>query len=107
MTLLLSLLVFLVSVAFLILAAKFFTQAAEVIGYGLGLSPFVVGVVIVSIGTSLPELISAIAAAQSANSEIVAGNVIGSSLSNILFVLGLTAILSPKRLLKQEAMTRA
>ncbi|MCE3018142.1 MAG: sodium:calcium antiporter [Pirellula sp.] len=98
MTLLLSLLVFLVSVAFLILAAKFFTQAAEVIGYGLGLSPFVVGVVIVSIGTSLPELISAIAAAQSANSEIVAGNVIGSSLSNILFVLGLTAILSPKRI---------
>jgi cation:H+ antiporter len=98
MTLLLSLLVFLVSVAFLILAAKFFTQAAEVLGYGFGLSPFVVGVVIVSIGTSLPELISAIAASRSGDSEIVAGNVIGSSLSNILFVLGLTALLSPKRI---------
>lgn len=98
MALLFSLLVFLISVAFLIVAAKFFTQAAEVIGYALGLSPFVVGVVIVSIGTSLPELISAIVAARSGDSEIVAGNVIGSSLSNILFVLGLTALLSPKRI---------
>lgn len=98
MTLLFSLTVFVIAVAFLILAAKYFTQAAEVIGYALGLSPFVVGVVIVSIGTSLPELISAIAAARSGDSEIVAGNVIGSSLSNILFVLGLTALLSPKRI---------
>jgi len=98
MDLLLSFVVFLISVAFLIAAANFFTQSAEIIGYSLGMTPFVVGVVIVSVGTSLPELISAIVAVRSGDSEIVAGNVIGSSLSNLLFVLGLTALLSPKRI---------
>jgi cation:H+ antiporter len=93
-----SFFIFAVSVSFLIGAAKLFTNSAEVIGYRLGLSSFVVGVVLVSVGTSLPELISAIAAVRSGNSEIVAGNVIGSSLSNILFVLGLTVLVSPKRI---------
>jgi cation:H+ antiporter len=93
-----SLLTFAIAVAFLLLAAKFFTRSAEDIGYRLGMTPFAIGVVIVSVGTSLPELVSAIAAVRAGDSEIVAGNVIGSSLSNILFVLGLTALLSPKRI---------
>lgn len=93
-----SLLIFFVGVASLIAAAKFFTEAAEVIGLRMGLSPFVVGVVIVSVGTSLPELISSIVAVWTGASEVVAGNVLGSSISNILFVLGLTAMLSRNRI---------
>jgi cation:H+ antiporter len=93
-----SIAIFVIAVGFLVASAKFFTQAAEILGYRAGLSPFVIGVVIVSVGTSLPELISAIVAAKQGGSEIVAGNVIGSSLSNILFVLGLTVLLSPKRI---------
>jgi cation:H+ antiporter len=54
--------------------------------------------VIVSIGTSLPELISAVVAVWSGASEVVAGNVIGSSVSNILFVLGLTALFARTRI---------
>ncbi len=85
-----------IAVAFLVMAAKFLMKSAEELGHRLGMSPFSIGVVIVSIGTSLPELVSAVAAVRAGDSEIVAGNVIGSSLSNILFVLGLTILLSPK-----------
>jgi cation:H+ antiporter len=98
MSIAVSLSIFAISIAFLIGSAKFFTQAAEILGYRFGLSPFAIGVVIVSVGTSLPELISAIVATRGGDSEIVPGNVIGSSLSNILFVLGLTVLVSPKRI---------
>ncbi len=98
MSIVASMSIFAISIAFLIGAAKFFTQAAEILGYRFGLSPFAIGVVIVSVGTSLPELISSIVATRGGNSEIVPGNVIGSSLSNILFVLGLTVLVSPKRI---------
>ncbi len=88
--------VFIVSIAILILAARFFTQSAEVIGLSLGMSPFAVGVVIVSVGTSLPELISSVIAVSTGSSEIVAGNICGSSISNLFFVLGLTTVFSKK-----------
>jgi cation:H+ antiporter len=90
--------IFIVGLGFLILSAKIFTQCAEVIGAQFGMSPFAIGVTIVSIGTSLPELVSAIISVQTNNSEIVAGNVLGSSLSNILLVLGCTAVFSPRRI---------
>lgn len=90
--------IFAISVGLLITSAKFFTRAAETLGYGFGLSSFVVGVVIVSVGTSLPELISSILSVRAGSSEIVPGNIIGSSLSNILFVLGLTVLLSRGRI---------
>jgi cation:H+ antiporter len=92
MGLLLPLGIFAVSLAVLILAARFFTKSAEIIGLALGMSPFVIGVLIVSVGTSLPELIASIVAVQGGSSEIVMGNVLGSSLSNIFFVLGMTAL---------------
>jgi cation:H+ antiporter len=97
MSLILPAVIFIVGLAFLILSAKIFTQCAEVIGAQFGMSPFAIGVTIVSIGTSLPELVSAIISVQTGNSEIVAGNVLGSSLSNILLVLGCTAVFSPRR----------
>lgn len=93
-----SIVIFLVSIFFLIASAKFFTQAAEAIGLYFGLSSFVVGIVIVSVGTSLPELVASIISVRSGQSEIVAGNILGSSLSNILFVLGLTALIAPRRI---------
>ncbi|XZE32698.1 sodium:calcium antiporter [Pirellulaceae bacterium SH501] len=98
MDLMIALAIFVVSVGLLIASAKFFTGAAETLGYRFGLSSFVVGVVIVSVGTSLPELISSVLSVRSGSSEIVPGNIIGSSLSNILFVLGLTVVLSKSRI---------
>jgi cation:H+ antiporter len=70
--------VFAVSIAILLGSAKLFTQAAESIGARLGLSSFVIGVVIVSVGTSLPELVASVVAVQSGKSEVVPGNLLGS-----------------------------
>lgn len=92
-----AILVFAVSIVILLWAAKHFTQAAETIGELLGLSSFVIGVVIVSVGTSLPELVAAVVAVRGGNSEVVPGNLLGSSLSNLLLVMGLTSLFSSKR----------
>lgn len=83
---------FIVSLAVLLKASDWFVDGAEQIGLSLGISPFVVGVTIVAFGTSLPELATSIAAVAYGNSEIVIGNVVGSNVTNILVVLGVTAL---------------
>lgn len=83
----------LVSLAVLLKASDWFTTAAERIGYGFGLPGFLVGVTIVATGTSLPELVSSVLAVLRGASEIVAGNVVGSNIANLLLILGLSAIL--------------
>ena len=94
--LLLWLFIFIVSLAILIKAADFFTDAAEKIGLSLGLNQFIVGVTIVSLGTSLPELVSSMFAVYQNSSEIVSGNVIGSNIANILLIIGVTSILTKR-----------
>jgi cation:H+ antiporter len=93
---LLYLAIFVGSLALLIFASKYFTEAAERIGLSLKLSPFMVGVVIVAVGTSLPELISGIIASVDGHSEIVIGNVLGANISNIFLILGVTTIVARK-----------
>lgn len=88
--------IFAVSLFGLIIASKYFTEAAERIGLSLKMSPFMVGVVIVAIGTSLPELISGIIASSNGHSEIVIGNVLGANISNIFLILGMTTIISKR-----------
>lgn len=85
--------VFTVSLAVLVKASDFFVAGAEKVGRSLGLSSFIVGVVIVGIGTSLPELISSVIAVLEHHSEIVIGNAIGSNITNIFLILGVTAFL--------------
>jgi len=84
--------VFVISLFVLIKASDYFTHSAEKIGLYFGLSAFIVGVTIISIGTSLPELISSIFAVLRGSSEIVVGNVVGSNIANIFLILGLAAI---------------
>jgi cation:H+ antiporter len=81
-----------VSLAVLLLASDWFIESAEKIGLSFGISPFVIGVTIVAFGTSLPELAASIASVYSGTSEIVVGNVVGSNITNILLVLGLTCM---------------
>jgi len=85
-----------VALAVLLFASDLFIDAAEKIGLSFGISPFIIGVTIVAFGTSLPELATSIASVYSGDSEIVAGNVVGSNIANILLVLGLTALLGTK-----------
>jgi cation:H+ antiporter len=87
---------FIVSLFILIKSAGFFTNSAEKIGIFLGIPSFIVGVTIVSIGTSLPELVSSIIAVSKNSSEIVVGNVVGSNITNIFLILGLVAIIGKK-----------
>lgn len=74
------------------MASDWFIESAEKIGLSLGISPFVIGVTIVAFGTSLPELAASIASVLCGTSEIVVGNVVGSNITNILLVLGLTCM---------------
>ncbi|KGP91769.1 sodium:proton exchanger [Pontibacillus chungwhensis BH030062] len=65
------------------------------IAYELGMSETLVGLTIIAIGTSLPELVTSISAALKKESGIALGNVVGSNIFNILFVLGSSAFISP------------
>ena len=84
---------FIISLAVLVFASDWFIGAAEKIGLGFGISPFVIGVTIVAFGTSLPELATSIAGIYEGASDVVIGNVLGSNITNILLVLGLTAVM--------------
>lgn len=65
------------------------------IAYSLGMSETLVGLTIVAVGTSLPELITSVTAAYKKLSEIALGNIVGSNIFNILFVLGASSVISP------------
>jgi len=88
------LLIFVLSLVLMIKSADWFVESSEKIGLALKISPFIIGVTIVSIGTSFPELASSIAAVLKGASEIVAANVIGSNLANILLIVGLSAVMA-------------
>lgn len=101
---LIYILIFVVSLAALLFASDWFVEAAEKIGLSWGISPFIIGVTIVAFGTSIPELATSIVAVYSGTSEIVVGNVIGSNITNILLVLGLTAMIGKKIVLDFDVM---
>ena len=86
--------VFVVSLIALVKGADWLLKSAEKIGLAMGLSSFVVGVVIVGIGTSFPELVSSIVATLKGVTEIVPANVIGSNIANILLIVGLSTVIS-------------
>ena len=92
MDLLLQIGIFVVAIAVLLWASDRFVDSAERIGLSLGISPFIIGVTIVAFGTSLPELATSIVAVIDGTSQIVIGNVVGSNITNIALVLGLTAV---------------
>lgn len=94
--------VFVVSLMVLIKSSDSFTDAAEEIGLFFKLPPFLIGVTIVALGTSLPELISSLFALFGGNSEIVSGNVVGSNITNICLVLGMAAVVGRKMKLEYE-----
>jgi cation:H+ antiporter len=85
--------VFVVSLVVLIFAANKFIESAEKLGLSLNISPFIIGVTVVAMGTSLPELITSILAVLQNSTEIVIGNVIGSNITNIALIVGISAVL--------------
>ncbi len=90
----------------LVLGADRFVEGAAATASNLGLSPLLIGLVIVGFGTSAPELLVSITAAWQGNPGIAVGNAIGSNIANIALVLGITAVVAPlavhSRIVRQE-----
>lgn len=82
-------------VAAIIGGGQLVVNSAKTIALALGMSETLVGLTVVAIGTSLPELVTSIVAARKGDSGIAMGNVIGSNLFNILFILGMAGVIKP------------
>ena len=79
----------------LMVGSNFAVDAATNIAISLGVSQRFIGLTIVALGTSLPELVTSVTAARKGNADIAIGNIIGSNIFNILFVVGSSALITP------------
>jgi len=86
---------FIVGLTGLILGGHWIVEGAVHIALQMGYSETFIGLTVVSIGTSLPELATSVAAVRRGNTDLAIGNVIGSNIFNIFWVLGLSAVISP------------
>ena len=75
--------------------ANISVDAAVAIATAIGISEKLIGLTIVALGTSLPELVASVTAAKKGNADIAIGNIVGSNIFNILFVLGTSALIIP------------
>ncbi|NQU99638.1 MAG: calcium/sodium antiporter [Parcubacteria group bacterium] len=85
--------VFLISLAALVKGADWLLKSAEKIGLAIGLPSFIIGVVIVGMGTSFPEIVSSMIAVFKDQTEMVPAGVIGSNIANILLIVGLSSVI--------------
>lgn len=90
-----QLLMILVGLICIVLGSDFVVDGATEIAKVIGISDRIIGLTIVAFGTSLPELVTSIAAARRGNADIAIGNIVGSNVFNILFVAGTSALISP------------
>lgn len=95
MTILLPVLAFVVSLALLAVSADKFVGGASSVAKNLGISPLLIGLTIVSFGTSAPEILIAVMSAGSGSSDIAIGNAIGSNIANIALILGAASLFVP------------
>lgn len=84
-----------VGVGVLYIGAEWLVRGSSRLATSLGISPIVVGLTVVSFGTSAPELVVALIAALNDNPDLAIGNVMGSNLANLGLILGVTAIVRP------------
>ncbi len=93
-----------VGIFILVKSSDYFVESAEKIGKYIGLPNFVLGAILVGIGTSLPELSSSLVAAINKHTEIIVGNVIGSNITNILLVLGAASLFAKRYKIKYNLL---
>ncbi len=95
-----------VGIALLVKGADWFVKGASDVAYYFKISPFIVGLTIVAFGTSAPEAAVSLTAALRDQSALAYGNIVGSSMANLLLVLGISATLAPivikDRIIKKE-----
>lgn len=81
--------------ACVVIGGRLVVNNAQLIASALGMSDTLIGLTIVAAGTSLPELVTSLTAARKGDSGIALGNAIGSNIFNILFIMGITSVISP------------
>lgn len=90
-----TLLLFVTGGALLILGAELLVRGASRVALAAGISPLVVGLTVVAFGTSSPELAVTVGSAYSGQADVALGNVVGSNIFNVLFILGVSALIAP------------
>jgi cation:H+ antiporter len=90
-----SVLLLIAGLVVLVCAAEFFVRGASTLAARLGVSSLVVGLTVVAFGTSAPELAVSLSAVADDAPDLAVGNVVGSNIFNVLFILGLTALIRP------------
>ena len=90
-----------VGIIMLVFGADLLVDGASAVARSFAISEAVIGLTLVAVGTSLPELAAMIAAALKRHDDIIVGNIIGSTLFNILSILGITALIAPLAVAQQ------
>jgi cation:H+ antiporter len=103
---LIHLVFFLLGLGALVVGAEALVRGASRIALSLGISPLVVGLTIVAMGTSSPEIAVSVGAVMNGSTDIAVGNVVGSNVFNVLFILGISAVITPlvvhSQIIRQE-----
>jgi cation:H+ antiporter len=82
-------------IAITIFGAKYLVAGSITLAKSLGVSDTIIGLTIVAVGTSMPELVTSVMAAMRKHADVAYGNIVGSNIFNILFILGTTAVITP------------
>lgn len=90
-----DILLLIIGLALILIGANYLVDGASSIAKRAGLSDFIIGMTVVGVGTSTPEMVVSFAAAIKGNADIAVGNVLGSNIFNTLMILGFTALFSP------------
>lgn len=90
----------------LVMSARVLVWGAVAVAHAFGVSDLVIGLTVVALGTSLPELAASIVAARKGEHDIALGNVLGSNMFNLLAVVGLAGVIAPMPQLASEVLTR-
>lgn len=101
-----ALLWLLVGLGLLILSSRVLVWGAVTIAQTLGVSDLVIGLTIVAVGTSLPELAASVIAARKGEHDIAIGNIVGSNMFNLLAVIGIAGLIAPMPEVPPEVMMR-
>ena len=96
----------LVGLVLLIVSSRMLVWGAVYMAHAPGVSDLLIGLTIVAVGTSLPELASSIAAARRGENDLAVGNIIGSNIFNTLVVVGLASVIAPIKAADPEVMSR-